>query len=71
VPTKVLTGTGSIGGSLFIWTASGIISLCGCYCWLELGLSLPLRNIVENGISKMVSTPRSGGEKNFVSQFLI
>ncbi|OCK93857.1 amino acid transporter, partial [Cenococcum geophilum 1.58] len=70
VPPKVLAGTGSVGGSLFVWTACGIISLCGCYCWLELGLSLPLRTILENGIAKQVSTPRSGGEKNFLEYIL-
>jgi hypothetical protein len=49
-----------------VWAFSGVISICGCYCWLELGLTLPLREIIENGIAKRVSTPRSGGEKNFV-----
>jgi hypothetical protein len=66
VPPKVLAGTRSVGGSLLVWTACGNICLCDCYCWLELGLNLPFRNVLEDGAVRKVSTPRSGGEKNFV-----
>ncbi|KAF2099125.1 hypothetical protein NA57DRAFT_76358 [Rhizodiscina lignyota] len=67
VPSKVLVGTGSVGGSLLIWTASGIIAMCGALCWLEMGLSIPFYRIKDrNGIERDVSAPRSGGEKNFL-----
>ncbi|KAF2417528.1 hypothetical protein EJ08DRAFT_80031 [Tothia fuscella] len=66
VPPKVLAGTGSVGGSLLVWAFAGIISICGVLCWLELGMSIPFRKITENGVIRKVSTPRSGGEKNWL-----
>lgn len=66
VPPKVLGGTGSIGGALLVWAASGIIVLCGALCWLELGMTIPIHTISENGRTVRVSAPRSGGEKNYV-----
>lgn len=66
VPPKVLSGTGSVGGALMLWFASGIIVLCGMLCWLELGLTIPMYIIHENGVLKRVSAPRNGGEKNYV-----
>ncbi len=68
VPPKVLSGTGSVGGSLFIWFSCGIIVICGTLCWLELGLTIPFVTIRDqSGEEEEVSAPRSGGEKNFVS----
>src|SRR5579871_5785442 len=66
LPPKTLVGTGSVAGVLFTWSLGGVIAICGVYCWLELGLTLPIRNIREDGKIKRVSTPRSGGEKNFL-----
>jgi len=36
-PTGVLIGTGSPNLALVVWTASGIFSLVGAYCYAELG----------------------------------
>jgi len=49
-----------------LWLTSGIIALCGLMCWLELGLTVPLHNVLEENGWRKVSTPRSGGEKNYV-----
>jgi amino acid transporter len=66
LPPKILIGTGSVAGALFTWSFCGVISICGAYCWLELGLTLPIRYICEDGRIIRVSTPRSGGEKNIL-----
>ncbi|KAI9711864.1 MAG: hypothetical protein M1820_002009 [Bogoriella megaspora] len=67
VPSQVLVGSGSIGGSLLIWTASGLIAICGALCFLEMGLSIPFYRIKDrNGFERDVSAPRSGGEKNYL-----
>jgi amino acid transporter len=66
-PPKVLSGTGSVGGALMTWFGAGLIALCGVLCWLELGLSVPYHGITDpNGVWTRVSTPRSGGEKNYL-----
>ncbi|KAL6445849.1 hypothetical protein ACFW04_000925 [Cataglyphis niger] len=36
-PTGVLKYTGSVNASLLVWTASGIYSMIGAYCYAELG----------------------------------
>ncbi|EZA62808.1 Large neutral amino acids transporter small subunit [Ooceraea biroi] len=36
-PTGVLKYTGSVNASLLVWTASGIYSMVGAYCYAELG----------------------------------
>ena len=68
VPPLILGSTHSVGASFLIWTAAGVIVVCGTCCWLELGLSVPrVRFRRDGGEEKTVSAPRSGGEKNFVS----
>ncbi|KAI9709601.1 MAG: hypothetical protein M1828_002409 [Chrysothrix sp. TS-e1954] len=63
-PAYVLEGTGSVGASLLLWTAGGLIATCGLLVWLEFGLSLPLRKIP--GQEGEHNVPRSGGEKNYL-----
>ncbi|KAK4208073.1 amino acid/polyamine transporter I [Rhypophila decipiens] len=62
-PALVAMGTGSLGGSLFLWAFGGIIATCGLLVWLQLGLSLPLIT-TDDGVTRAV--PRSGGEKNYL-----
>ncbi|KAG0651287.1 High-affinity methionine permease [Hyphodiscus hymeniophilus] len=66
-PIKVFNGTGSVGGSLLLWSFGGLIGTCGLLVWLELGLSVPLRLVeVMPGRYEKKSVPRSGGEKNYL-----
>ncbi|KAH6695379.1 amino acid permease-domain-containing protein [Plectosphaerella plurivora] len=66
-PSNVLALTGSAGLALVLWGAGGIIIMCLLLCWLELGMTVPLFNHVdEDGNHHVVSTPRSGGDKNFL-----
>lgn len=37
-PGSVLLHTGSVGLSLIAWVAAGLIALCGCLCYAELGI---------------------------------
>lgn len=65
-PAKVLRATGSMGASLCLWVFGGLFALSGVLVWLEFGLTIPRHTI--NGTER--SVPRSGGEKNYVSQHL-
>lgn len=66
-PSNILALTGSAGVSIALWGAGGLIVLCILLCWLELGMTVPLFSYVdEDGTPTVVSTPRSGGDKNFV-----
>jgi hypothetical protein len=62
-PYNVVSGVGNPGASLLIWFVAGVIIHCITACWVELGLSIP-RHLLLSGRS--VSTPRSGGDKNYV-----
>lgn len=72
-PVKVLVGTGSVGASLILWSFGAIVSTCGLLVWLELGLSVPFREVKvtpgPHGTFERKSVPRNGGEKNYVSQY--
>lgn len=61
-PYNVLIGIGNPGAALFTWVVAGVLALCITACWTELGLSIP-RHFV-NG--RQVSTPKSGGDKNYL-----
>jgi len=63
-PYNVVTGVGNPGASLVIWFVAGVIIQCISACWVELGLSIP-RYRLFNGVDS-ISTPRSGGDKNYV-----
>jgi riboflavin transporter FmnP len=65
-PVNVLYGTGGSGIALVFWCFAGVIILCVVACWLELALTIPLYTIFKNGSWTRVSTPRSGGDKNYV-----
>lgn len=52
---------------MLLQLAGFLISLCGLLIYLEFGLSLPQYKIRNN----IVSIPRSGGEKVYVSTIVI
>ena len=51
-----------MGGSLMLWFYTAVFALCRIAVYIELGLFI-LRYIVHG---QMISTPRSGGELNYV-----
>jgi hypothetical protein len=59
----VFSNTQSIGISLMFWTYGFVIALSGILVYIELGLTIP-RWMVQG---RIFSTPRSGGELNYVS----
>ncbi|KAK4167837.1 amino acid transporter [Cladorrhinum sp. PSN259] len=61
-PHNVVTNVGNAGASLLVWFVAGVIIQCVTACWVELGLSIP-RHVVRG---RHVSTPRSGGDKNYL-----
>ncbi|KAH8707070.1 amino acid permease-domain-containing protein [Phaeosphaeriaceae sp. PMI808] len=69
-PQRVLIGTGSVGVSLILWSFGAFVSTCGVLVWLELGLSVPFREVKvtpgPHGKFEKKSVPRNGGEKNYL-----
>ncbi|KAI0069887.1 high-affinity methionine permease [Panus rudis PR-1116 ss-1] len=49
-PSAIVSLTGSVGLSLFIWVAGMVIAILGCLVYLEFGMAIP----------------RNGGEKNYL-----
>lgn len=45
-----------------LWFYGAVIALCGIVVYIELGLTIPRYRV--RGV--MISTPRSGGELNYV-----
>jgi len=62
-PYNIVTGVGNSAAALLIWFVAGIVITCITACWTEMGLSIP-RHEVDG---EQVSTPKSGGDKNYVS----
>jgi|SRR3569833_1564998 len=65
-PVNVLLYSGSSGVSILLWVIAGIIITSLVQSWLELALTVPLHDIFRNGEWVRISTPRSGGDKNYV-----
>ncbi len=70
-PVRVLQLAGSSGVALVIWIAAGIIILCVVESWIELALTIPIHYIFRDGGWQRVSSPRNGGDKNYVSLFTL
>lgn len=69
-PVSVLQYTRSPGLALIFWVLGGLMTLCVALVWLEFGLSTPRKRVAGDVVQ---CVPRSGGEKNYVSEprFLI
>ncbi|KAK4183373.1 amino acid/polyamine transporter I [Podospora australis] len=65
-PVNVLRFTGSSGVSLLIWVAGGGIIICVVATWIELALTIPIHYIFREGNWQRVSSPRNGGDKNYL-----
>jgi hypothetical protein len=65
-PSRALRGSGSPGISLILWALGGLVSIAAVLVWLEFGLTIPR----ELAGGRVRSVPRSGGEKNYVSEAL-
>jgi amino acid permease len=65
-PVNVLKYTGSSGAALLIWVVAGIIILCVVATWIELALTIPIHYVFRDGSWQRVSSPRNGGDKNYV-----
>ena len=63
-PHNVVSGVGNSAFALVLWIVAAIVALCAASCWIELALSVP-RALVSGG--SVVATPKSGGDKNYVS----
>lgn len=79
VPAIILEATGSVGASLLLWFFVSILSMCGLFVWLEMGLGVPKFPVrpkdrsgnIRPGPVREVCTPRNGGEKNYVSAIVL
>lgn len=66
LPTSIILRAGSSGLALVLWIIGGIIALCIVTAWVELALTIPLHYIFQDGVLQRISTPKSGGDKNYV-----
>lgn len=65
-PVTVLASAGSPGLAVILWIVAGLTVYAIMVCWLELGMSVPFYD-VRNGTTWIrQSTPRSGGDKNYL-----
>lgn len=60
-PYNVVSGVGNPAAALLLWLGAALIAWCIAICWVELGLSIPRHRVAH----RYVSTPRSGGDKNY------
>ena len=72
-PAIILRATNSVGISMILWALGAIFGMCGLLVWLELGLSIPKFQSLDqtadqhvDGEGAFESVPRNGGEKNYV-----
>jgi amino acid transporter len=61
-PYNVVSGVGNPAAALLLWIGAALIAWCIAICWVELGLSIPRHKVAH----RYVSTPKSGGDKNYV-----
>jgi len=65
-PTNILQLTGNSGLAITFWIVGGLIVLCITTTWTELALTVPRNYISRSGVMQWVSTPTSGGDKNYL-----
>ncbi|KAK3337618.1 amino acid permease-domain-containing protein [Cercophora scortea] len=65
-PVNVLFLTGSSGVAILLWVVGGLIVFAMAVSWLEFALTVPIFSISRNGETRDFSTPRSGGDKNYL-----
>ncbi|KAF8243120.1 amino acid transporter [Wilcoxina mikolae CBS 423.85] len=64
-PSTIVRATDSVPVALIFWIIGSLITFMALCVYLELGLSIPKYKLRGRG-DRMVSVPRSGGEKNYL-----